>query len=106
MKYVSFHFEIFGLRTFINPTIFLFLVAKIISYNKYIGPYGAEKSGQNKLWNQNNETCKFQHEKYGELCKDVLAKVALLAFAKQIQQISYRLICCFDVIWKTDHAFF
>jgi len=43
-------------------------VVKVISYNKYIGPYAAENMAETmKLWNQNNETCKYQYDGYGEL---------------------------------------
>ena len=47
---------------------FSVFIAKIISYNKCTGPYEAEDMAQKmKFWNQNNETCKFQYDQYGEL---------------------------------------
>jgi len=47
---------------------FLFCVLKVFSYNKYIGPYAAEHMAEKmKFWNQDNETCKFQYDGYGEL---------------------------------------
>jgi len=50
---------------------FLFCVMKVISYNEYIGPYSSELNAESmKFWNQDNETCKYQYDSYGELaCK-------------------------------------
>jgi len=44
---------------------------KVISYNEYIGPYSSELNAESmKFWNQDNETCKYQYDSYGELaCK-------------------------------------
>jgi len=42
-------------------------VVKVVSYNKYTGPYAAILLPYGmKLWNQNNETCRFQYDEYGE----------------------------------------
>ena len=59
-------------------TIFVFRVLKVISYNKYTGPYanfGNPEFRAMKFWNQNNETCRFQYAGYGKLSrKKLLAK--------------------------------
>jgi len=62
------------LITLKSVSIVLFCVSQIISYNKYTGPYAANDFtvgvASMKLWNQKNETCKFQYDGYSKLsCK-------------------------------------
>jgi len=43
---------------------------KVVSYNKYLGPYGNHSNVKNtipmKLWNQKNKECDYQYDGYGK----------------------------------------